>query len=1233
MVREAKGTDKGKTIPTERMEPYENALAESPTQKAIVARLRREQALGGDQTPAIHEMSPPGLETQDLSEKLGDAAGASEDGPPEGCSVAQLRDYIMGMFQLNAKNLRDFEAQVTEKFHTLDQTDTDARMRLQALDPLVPHARDLGVFDQMKVLVKQEEFKSRNDEVQQAMQTLDAQLREMKETINGYVIKIEGVEGEFKDHVGKAFHILEAECKDLRNTVNKVGEVTGENRAVTEGQVAMQLAIHKNQLEQTTEQAAQQEREMGNIKGKIDLLHSHFTEQLDMAGQGLSTRVMSIEATIRELATAPHVRRASAPGSTDAGRDPWHHYGPSAGSSNQYGSGTGSDGNYGKGTGSGGPPDGGGRGHGGSGPGGNGPGDGRGMAGDGHSRDAPRKVNASMPDMDDVRMSKLFDDKVALSTAYSYDGGAHGDHWRRKVRGYWVSKCPALLPILNWAESMDGDEITLELLQAEAKSCRWMTEVNIERAGEIIWGFLNICLHDRAHTCLEGADMLNGFEGWRLVVQHIHQGRKVHKATLRKLVKNPPNINKLEDVAMGITHFENIMKDYKAAGGQLPDEIELKEDLVNTLPQEIRENLLWRASREDETFNAFKNHVKTTANSVLYHRGKTRPINGLDHREAEIPENEEYNNEFDEAIGAVYKRFGKGKGQGKGGKGGGGTFNLPIYPKQKGGGGKGADWNPKCANCGGDHERRQCTKAEVPMSERPCHGCGEKGHISRNCPKRQQRFVKAVDEAPAATAPPGPVIFGCVDFADCSKSNADKARMGLPPGFSVPRKAAKPRPRGATLGEFVLTNSFHALQCPCGEHGRRGTTRTPRKAEVRTAGEISKMVTKKRGNEPNTEKHDEEILAPVEFAPLLRGSMGDQGSGRRRRHGKATPSSSPTATSRTATSMDALASLPSTSNLDNTGGQGRPGSHGAAKTNDPGRGSTGTGSSTQDHSRSPSTSSSQTLPVEKGFTDFPTANSTPKSPMDPTTGGQGRPGSHGAAHAGDVSGGRSVVGPCQNGTVRGARGVRALRAHPGVRALCAHPGEVGTHQGRVGRRVHGHPTEEMLIAPLEYADPEPGEIMTATRRVKMYVAADTGAVDHCVGPRDLPESVLVKKNPNQRGLIGAKGDGIDCYGFANVNLEQADGHMINSNVLVADVCRPLHSISKVCDNNHDMIFTKKGGVVVQAGVFDKLLATVKHVATYPRRGGLYVGEFDCIDPGECPDGAKPSGFAGQGASR
>ncbi len=260
MVREAKGTDKGKTNQTERMQPYDADSA--PAGKKPAAEMATTSGPGVSPSKAalmakatVHEMSPLKMETHDLSEKLGNAAGASEDGPPEGCSVAQLRSYVIDMFQDNMKNFRDFEARVTEKFHALDQTDTDARMRLRALDPLVPHARDLGVFEQMKMLVKQEEFKNRNDEIQQALQQLDAIQQEMKEKINGYVVKVEGVEGEFKDHVGKAFHILEAECKELRDTVNKVGEVTGENRAVTQGQVAMQLANHTKRLEQTTEHA------------------------------------------------------------------------------------------------------------------------------------------------------------------------------------------------------------------------------------------------------------------------------------------------------------------------------------------------------------------------------------------------------------------------------------------------------------------------------------------------------------------------------------------------------------------------------------------------------------------------------------------------------------------------------------------------------------------------------------------------------------------------------------------------------------------------------------------------------------------------------------------------------------------------------------------------------------------------------------------------------------------
>ena len=83
-----------------------------------------------------------------------------------------------------------------------------------------------------------------------------------------------------------------------------------------------------------------------------------------------------------------------------------------------------------------------------------------------------------------------------------------------------------------------------------------------------------------------------------------------------------------------------------------------------------------------------------------------------------------------------------------------------------------------------------------------------------------------------------------------------------------------------------------------------------------------------------------------------------------------------------------------------------------------------------------------------------------------------------------------------------------------------------------------------------------------------------------------------------------------------------------------DVCRPLHSISTITDNDYDMLFTKKGGTVVPAGVFDEIMATVKRVAEYPREGGLYVAKMVIKDPdAKNPSTARPTTFAGQGAGR
>ncbi len=218
-----------------------------------------------------------------------------------------------------------------------------------------------------------------------------------------------------------------------------------------------------------------------------------------------------------------------------------------------------------------------------------------------------------------------------------------------------MAKCPDILPILNFAEDLEDTELTPEALQRESNSCRWMTEINTRRLSEVVWGFLNTCLTDKARTCFEGADILNGFDAWRRVIQHVHQGANVRLGTLRKAVKNPPKIGSLQDIDSGITRFESIMRDYRMAGGSPPEGIELKNDFLETLPSEIREGLMWRATEVNETFAQFTAHVRSTANAILFHRGKTTSsMNNID----ELPIDGDGDG-YDEEILAVQRRWGR----------------------------------------------------------------------------------------------------------------------------------------------------------------------------------------------------------------------------------------------------------------------------------------------------------------------------------------------------------------------------------------------------------------------------------------------------------------------------------------------------------------------------------------------------------------------------------------------
>ena len=132
-------------------------------------------------------------------------------------------------------------------------------------------------------------------------------------------------------------------------------------------------------------------------------------------------------------------------------------------------------------------------------------------------------------------------------------------------------------------------------------------------------------------------------------------------------------------------------------------------------------------------------------------------------------------------------------------------------------------------------------------------------------------------------------------------------------------------------------------------------------------------------------------------------------------------------------------------------------------------------------------------------------------------------------------------------------------------------------------------------------------------------------------PSDLPGSIHVQPSADgkTRNFISASGDPIKNHGKAEVSLINEDGSEVDSSFQVADVCRPLHSVSRVCDTGKEVLFTEHGGVVVPAGSLSRFLGSVRALAKYPSKGGLYVSKMRARNP----KGAKKSSFTRPGAKR
>ena len=708
---------------------------------------------------------------------------------------------------------------------------------------------------------------------------------------------------------------------------------------------------------------------------------------------------------------------------------------------------------------------------------------------------------------DDIHYGKVFDDKVAMNSEYQFgaNGSADGEKWRLQTRGYWIQKIPFLMAVLDWVEKHENVNVTQASLQQAAVRLHWPDHVDYQKINGIIWGFLNMCLKGEAKSRFRQAPTLNGLEGWRLVVGEIRRGRDVHLSKLRNIIRSPKHITKMDDVNNGITCFENAIAEYIEAGGERPSDQEMKSDLLDILPGEVSVHVSWQVTDPTQSYHAFSNHIRSQANSIVYHQGRRR---GAAHMVDD--KQREGNMSMEDEVNAVYRRWGAQRPNG-------GPRPAPPRRDEPGGGQPGPrpsnDRPMRCVNCGDEgHMARECPKPQVAFKDRPCYLCGKTGHLARDCRSR------GGGRAPARLVEEGTGTD--VSFGGVVEYQEEKPR---------------PRPQARTLDKFMPTkiqNSFEALSM----EGKDEAVAPPPPAP-HPERRIRKRVPRFAGSCAHACCSTKSCSAPRDELPE--------------------PAQPP---------------------VDDTEEEDEPPELVSPGDDEP-------------------------VKVTK--------------PND-----------------------EDMVKNFLNDKI------------PGLFDIIEEYTEEDVHQSfadfleKAGKKFKEEEDEriklreehEAMLA--EYAeDDDDDALLSAETDVPIEVALDSGCVAHVAEMKNIPAAVAIEKPANGKikNFVGAGGDTIRNHGSAKVVLEQENGKQVSSTFQVADVCRALHSVSTICDNDHEVLFIKGSATVVPGGSLSKYLKEVKHLAAYPRRGGLYVSKMVAKNPKTASSSASSSsghdpskGFGRQG---
>jgi hypothetical protein len=148
--------------------------------------------------------------------------------------------------------------------------------------------------------------------------------------------------------------------------------------------------------------------------------------------------------------------------------------------------------------------------------------------------------------------------------------------------------------------------------------------------------------------------------------------------------------------------------------------------------------------------------------------------------------------------------------------------------------------------------------------------------------------------------------------------------------------------------------------------------------------------------------------------------------------------------------------------------------------------------------------------------------------------------------------------------------------------------------------------------PVETDDGDPVMPVGEWHDVDIEVTLDSGCCNHVLDAEDAPGYQVSESAGSRRGqnFIVGNGEKVPNEGQVRLNMEapMVDGAAmpIQSTFQVAEISRPLMSVSKICDQGYTCVFTKDGAQVLGS---DR-----KPVCEFGRSNGLYVANMKLKPP-------------------